>query len=72
MVLKTTYTPIAFVNGLALTDSQWVTFMGRREFSTDKGNANAEFIEWTWSQRKRIRCRNGHLEKLIITGLTWA
>ena len=51
--------------------SQWMPFMEWREWSTEHGNGNDEFIEFIWSRRKRERCRLGHIEKLMMIGLTW-
>ena len=70
MVKHTIIAPVGAHDTMPDVQSQWMTFMEWREWSTEHGNGNDEFIEFTWSRRKRERYRGGHLEKLMMIGLT--
>ena len=63
---------MTFVNRQVLTDSQWMSFMEWKLFSSENGNANDEWIEFTWDRKKCSRYRQGVQQKLIIIGLTFA
>ena len=66
----TVLAPVGALGAMPQVQSQWMIFTAFREWSTGQGNDNEEWVDWTWSRRKRRRYRNGQFEKLMMVGLS--